>query len=411
MFLRNDCRGSVIPIIAIAIFVLMGSVGSAIDLARVYRVKVDMDAALDAAVLAAAQILKDQSAVTLNSDRARVIAKQAMDDYFETNLHEARDYGLDVEVSMAGFTIEVAGTYDTVVDTAIMKLFHINEVPISNRAVSTTGILPFVDVTLVVDTSASMALGASKADIDRLRAQFGCAFACHEKPGYDSYTWAKNNGVKLRYDLIREAVLHFADFLESFNSGGRVQVQLYSFDNTLKQLTPLMASMKQVRENLPTAPVTSDVSAGGTRFWEYKNKIALIPNKSGDGSTRGKAIQMMFILTDGVQDPSREWTSKVNLRSLVREFDFTVCDDARKRGVMVGVVHTPYMPMDWDWGYNATLGQPSLAGNIGNKRIDDVTWALKKCGSNLYLSAEHPEDIITSFEQLFTKASPTRLVY
>ncbi len=118
-----------------------------------------------------------------------------------------------------------------------------------------------------------MALGATTADIQRLRTQFGCAFACHDNPGHDSFAWAEANGVKLRYDLIRDAVLDFANYIEGINGNGRTRVQLYTFDDILRLNQPLTTNMALVRANLPTAPQTSGETVGGTRWWTYADTI------------------------------------------------------------------------------------------------------------------------------------------
>ena len=48
----------------------------------------------------------------------------------------------------SGLTLEVSGTYHSSVQTAMMKLFHIDEIPIGSNAASTTGVLPFINLTL-----------------------------------------------------------------------------------------------------------------------------------------------------------------------------------------------------------------------------------------------------------------------
>jgi Flp pilus assembly protein TadG len=64
-------------------------------------------------------------------------------------------------------------------------------------------------------------------------------------------------------------------------------------------------------------------------------------------------------------------------------------------------------PMTWDWGYNATLGQPGSLG--GATRVDDIPIALKKCAGQNFTIASDVTAIQTAFTNLFVKASPIRL--
>jgi Flp pilus assembly protein TadG len=405
----QDRRGNVAVIFSLALFAVVGAVGSAIDYSRASSARAQAATVMDAAVLAAAIALRDDPSVLSDDDRASSLAEREVMRYYRGNKVDTDDLDIDVRLVASGNDTTIEATFAGDVDAAFVQLLGYPTIAYSGVASSVVAGTPFIDVTLVVDTSASMALGASAADISRLRSQFGCAFACHDNPGADSYSWAKANGVKLRYDLVRETILNFADYIESFNSGGRVQVQLYSFDNTLRQLSTLNASMSNLRKNLPTTPVTSSETEGATRFWEYGSKLSTVFKRSGDGSTRGKAMQIVLMLTDGVQDPNRTWTSKPSLRALVREFDWAHCDAVRKAGATMGVVQVPYMEMTWDWGYNVTLNQPSLLGRPGFKRIDDVTHALKQCGGDLYMSANTPDEVVNSFRRLFQQATPIRL--
>ncbi len=404
-----DRTGNVAMLFAIVFMAIMGIVGSAVDYGRAISTQSRAAAALDAAVLAAAEALRNDGKAQATDASALALARATVERYWSANISDIPVEKVVTSIVRDGVDINIFARYDSTVDTTVMSIAGFDTVAIGGTASAVATGFPYIDLTLVVDTSASMALGASEADIDRLRNQFGCAFACHDNPGADSYSWARSNGVKLRYDLIRDAILNLADYLENFNSGGRIQVQLYEFNDKLTQLSPLNASMNNLRKNLPSDPVTSSETVGGTRFWEFASTLPSLVAKSGDGSTRGKATQLLLMLTDGVQDPNRTWTSDVPLRAYVREFDWTACDQIRADGAMIGVVQVPYLKMDWDWGYGETLGQPSLLGRPGMQRIDDVSHALEKCGGDLHMTANSPEQVTNSFQTLFRKAVPIRL--
>jgi hypothetical protein len=117
---------------------------------------------------------------------------------------------------------------------------------------------------------------------------------------------------------------------------------------------------------------------------------------------------MVIIATDGVNDPTRAWAStQPALRSEVRVFDTGFCTTFKSNGVIVAIINTPYYPMPWDWGYNATLGQPGSLG--GSTRVDDIPIALRACAGNNFILAPDVSTIQSSFTKLFINASPIRL--
>jgi hypothetical protein len=116
---------------------------------------------------------------------------------------------------------------------------------------------------------------------------------------------------------------------------------------------------------------------------------------------------MVIIATDGVNDPTRAWVSQTSLRSQVRVFDTSFCNSFKTNGVTVAIINTPYYPMTWDWGYNATLGQPGSLG--GATRVDDIPIALSACAGSNFVQAADVATIQSSFTYLFSKASPIRL--
>ncbi len=153
--------------------------------------------------------------------------------------------------------------------------------------------------------------------------------------------------MKLRYDLIRDAVLDFANYIDGINGNRRTRVQLYTFDDILRLNQSLTTNMALVRANLPTAPQTSGETVGGTRWWTYANTIPGLIGAGGDGTTQAKAVKLVMMLTDGAQDPNRTWTWNTPLRDYVREMDWTACNTMRTNKVKVGVVHVPYLDMPW----------------------------------------------------------------
>jgi ketosteroid isomerase-like protein len=84
------------------------------------------------------------------------------------------------------------------------------------------------------------------------------------------------------------------------------------------------------------------------------------------------------------------------------------CQTARNNGVSVGIIETPYLPMTWDWGYNATLGQPSTPGPT---RVDEISPAFRSCAGNLYVNATDATTIRSAFTTIMQNFKATRLTH
>ena len=92
------------------------------------------------------------------------------------------------------------------------------------------------------------------------------------------------------------------------------------------------------------------------------------------------------------------------------------CDPLKQQSATIGVLYTEYLPMTWDWGYNATLAQTmnsssfasiwkgTIASGAGTRtRLDYIPTALGECASakDLFLHAESEDEIKEGLSKLF----------
>lgn len=68
--LRRDKRGNTLAIMAIALIPIAALAGSGVDMARLYVIKVRLQQACDAGVLAGRKFMTDTSGTTLDSNAA-----------------------------------------------------------------------------------------------------------------------------------------------------------------------------------------------------------------------------------------------------------------------------------------------------------------------------------------------------
>ncbi len=405
----GDDRGVVAVILAIAILPLIGAVGMAIDYSLATRQRVAVQSALDIAVLAG--VTAGTAALEDGAGRTTAVAaaEAAARSSFEGNLGTAGPAAMTVAFDQSGLRITGTGTATSSVQNTFMKIFGTDTtaVGVTSEAVATAQ--PYLDVYLLIDVSASMLLPSTSEGIDRMIAGQGCALACHDRTdGSDSYGWATAHGIQLRYQVVNQGIQNLLDYLRSGSgSKGRVRVELWSFDHAMRKVASRTASYSAISRKFPSPSLAATDASAATPFNSLIDTFVADVGTGGDGSSPSNAQKMVILATDGVNDPTRGWTSNPALRPQVRVFDTAFCNRLKKNGVTLAIINTPYYPMTWDWGYNETLGQPGSLG--GSTRVDDIPIALKSCAGSNYLRASEVGEIEAAFTRLFVNLSPTRL--
>lgn len=138
-------KGSVIPLVGLAFFVIMGVIGMAIDIGRAQLVESKLMNSMDAAGLAAGAKLNTAS---VQAEVEKFVQANYPDGYADsvvTNIATA--------VTDGGNTITVSGT--AVMQTAFMQLFGVSEVTVSATSEITRAI-GGLELSLVLDNTGSM---------------------------------------------------------------------------------------------------------------------------------------------------------------------------------------------------------------------------------------------------------------
>lgn len=415
---RSD--GSVAVPFAASLLGLLLFIGVAIDSGGAYSAKTKIDAIIDSASLAgvstARLALLDGGSSGGDRERALASAKERASNFFDAQM--AALAGIDgeatVSVTFDNGQITSSVTYSAIYRPHLLPLFGFNEMTINGTSVASAAILPFMEITLLIDTSGSMAIGADAHEQTLLKNQIGCAFACHDNTpvkGYgDSYLYAKAMGITLRYDAINTGIKKMIDEFDVLDADAKsIQASIWSFDTYYNRKQSMTASRSQLRWNLPSAPAMSGKTEGATKFNEGIGTVLSAIGQGGSGATAASPMKLVILATDGVQDPGRFWVDQPAYRADVAPFKMSFCETLKSRNIRVGVLHTPYIPMSDDWGYMATLGQPSQLGNPGT-RADDVARVLKGCAGDLYFEADSSDKISEGFVNILRSANTPRLV-
>jgi Flp pilus assembly protein TadG len=216
--LSRDKRGNVLIIMGFALIPITLAAGMSVDYTRAARLKTKLDAAADAAVLAAvAEAANDADDKTVCERAAALFDSQAQG-IPETIYNRATSLTLTVGSASTPSNVTYIGSTNNcstpagspssaasrVVSLSYMmrssnifgSLLGKPSIEVSGRAGSEASIAPNIDFYVALDTSPSMALPVTTAGITAMTSTTGCTFACHTNQApntvQDNATYALN---------------------------------------------------------------------------------------------------------------------------------------------------------------------------------------------------------------------------
>lgn len=403
-----DNGGNISVIFALALVPLVAAIGCAVDFGMAMRQRTKLQNAVDTAVLAGAIAGRD----ALNAGNGISATKAAAEDA-ATKFFAGRYAGAAVKMSpvftIAGLTVTGTASASDRTPNNFMSVFGQPTFQINVTASSQSSAQTYMNLYLLVDISTSMLLPSTATGINQMRSATGCALACHDNANNnDSYGYALKNNIQLRYQVVNQGVQNLLSFLNSDNLyRSHVKVGLWSLDSQIKQMSSPTYNYNMISANFPAPELAVNDTTSATPFDNLIDGFINTVGSAGDGSSMASPQKMVIIATDGVNEPTRAWNVDPAWRPYVKVFDTTFCKTFKKNGVTIAIINTPYYPMTWDWGYQATLGQPGSLG--GATRVDDIPIALSACAGKNFISASSVQEIQSAFTTLFTQAAPVRI--
>jgi Flp pilus assembly protein TadG len=197
--LARDKRGNTLAMMAIALIPLMGFVGSAVDSARMYVVKVRLQQACDAGVLAGRKFMTSSSSSTLDAT-----ATQQARTFFNNNF-DATLFGSSAVSFTPAKTADqqVSGTATATVPMTLTKMMGFRDV-VLNVSCEARFDVADIDVMFVLDTTGSMAYLASDKTMSGQT-----AYSYTRSDGTTGYYTSEKSGARIK--ALRTAVLNFYD--------------------------------------------------------------------------------------------------------------------------------------------------------------------------------------------------------
>jgi Flp pilus assembly protein TadG len=461
-----DRSGNVALIFALAAIPLFIALAAGVDYARAAKVRGELAAIADAAVLTGTTpAMMTQTTAT---------AKAAVQAMFAAQAQLVTGLGYDptqltvsvVDTQQTTATQRaVSVSYQAQVHNAFGAFLSQTQTSFTVTASAATSTAPNIDFYMLVDNSPSMELPATTQGVSDMVSQTSCAFACHEtnmadteSKGYvgygkiDSYTYAENNGIALRIDNVRDAVKSVATsaYATMTNNGANYRMAVYGFNYNFSQfqsliattsanvatiqgnvsglIPPLMASNNNLAGNqtylFPTGASTYKSVALGdsplpnddamTDFtYAMKQINAVMPNPGNGTNVSGDTPQgVLVIITDGVMDASLYSSTSCNVSTTVPYSNtygsFTRCQAPIDTTMCATIKNRGIRIAVLYTTYQPLTGQSWYDTYVG-PYISQVPANLQACASSpeLYQEVTTDGDIQTELNYLFQKAVTT----
>ena len=386
----RDGKANVAVIVALTMVPIIFLLGMTLDFTQALRKKEQLDAAADAAAIAAVRpamlmqtdAVAQATAYAIFMSTANSLSGLAT---APTPTITVTDVGLQRTVSVSYNAASINNFPKVLMNTASW--------PISGSATAQAAAAPNMNFYLLMDDSPSMAIGATTTDISNLitatapskqpaASSQNCGFACHETNiahdggTKDNLTIARANNITLRIDLVTSAVNQLLNTWpncpQTGISGGVMQCMsalnnttykaaLYTFDlglNTLASLTtPTLAGTKV--SNIQLMPVVyqncivavtncktdngTDIAGALTSLNSIMPAPGLGSNASGDTPQ-----EVVFLVTDGVEDKIATSCPNASLAPNSRcqqPLDTTACNTIKSRGIKIAILYTEYLQL------------------------------------------------------------------
>lgn len=451
--LRRAEAGNVGLMFALAIVPVMGMIGAAVDYSRANSVKADMQAALDATALAMA---KNSSLPTMTQGQLNSNATTIFTALFN------RPYAKNIAVTST-FTanpgaLTVAGS--ATVSTVIMGIVGINQLNVASSATVTFAPPKTLSLNVVFDSSGSMIVGATAADMTTItnwvtnnwnavepldpapkyktNDTAPCGFACHDlgsatQPSdiVQGLTNANTAGATTRFDVMIAAGQQLISHIQSEISQNPLLQQNTYLYNVMSFDTALHRWGAQDMNNSAAANAIKSITPGlDTHMSDAISTLITQIGQQGDGSSASSPLKFLILITDGLQsDRFANWNCAYSGHDVAWNFgnqvcfgsspfpatiDTSQCQQMKTNGIILAILETPYVPLtgqdpgtqkpQTDNGYPYENSVRHLIYPNGPNTASSVSQALQTCAtSGYYYQATSANDIAAGFVSLTDK--------
>jgi hypothetical protein len=310
-----------------------------------------------------------------------------------------------------------------------------------------------MQINLVMDSSASMIVGATTADVTTISNWVSahwtsvkvddpgpcynggsgacgsadnppCAFACHDEGGSTTaadiatgLTNAHSAGATTRFDVMTSAASQLITYVAGLASSNTLLAKNTYVFNVLSFDTSLHTYGASNMTSTAAQTAVSSVSPG-LDTWLSQDMTSLITTigSSGTGASAASPLKFVILVTDGLQsDRNNNWACTSSGFDPAWNFSptcyggydgpisTTQCQSIKNNGVVLAVLETPYVPLTGQspdvQPYEKTVRHTIYPG--GPSSASTISAALQACASTgYYFQATSSSQISTGFLQL-----------
>jgi Flp pilus assembly protein TadG len=451
--------GNVTILFAFSLIPMVGLIGYGVDYGVAITDKAKLDAAADAAAIAAVATAKayfaanpSQSNLTANALAAGAAQATAAFAVNSGTVPFAQVQLQTPQVTRTGQRLDSVVTYTATIKNNFGQIFRTPVTTVGNTVKASADLASYLDFYLLLDVSGSMGLPATTDGMTQLAAnnrdmwsdyKQGCQFACHF-PGNTGWSLAAGK-IQLRSDALNNAVCSLIARASKPSIANQYRVGLYPFINQMGTLADISSSMTalntaaQCSASWPLALTSlldtgttqlysgndpsTGTGSGGTHFEgvlpQMKTAIANAGG-FGDGSSNALRRPFVFLVTDGMQN-GQHYASTINGKynypgnpstfngyasgnfdgSSPTQIDPSLCTALKNAGATISVLYIPYNIITFvDHG-----GVVASENKKVNGFSPTLSTPLKSCASPGYFyTATAPADITAALNAMFTQA-------
>lgn len=443
--------GSVTILFALASTGIFLIVGLALDYSQALTRKAALNAAADAAALAALGQAQSEYAKGYSTSQMISDAQAAAQRAFVANAGSNYSYLTAAPTITVQRTVQVMTaniSYSAASPNLFGGLAHVAQMNFSGAAASSLTLPGYLDFYLLLDVSASMGIPSTASEINRLAAinpdflnlyPGGCTIACHftaykacqnasgATVWCQGYNLTRNGGnalntpvsycptagtsacIQLRLDAVAYATQQLIATAKNTKTlTNQFGIGLYPFIRWMQAYQPLTTDLDTVTTAAAGLTALIDngngaaggLGSGGTHFENALTSINSAIATVGNGSTSTSPMPFVFLVTDGAQDNQIQqnngsWSGSNHATTL----NTSNCTAIKNRGITLAVLYVPYVPIP-----NPTTIWGDEDG-YANANIPYIPASLQSCASpGFYFTASSPADITNAMQVMFNMA-------
>lgn len=446
----GDRNGNTALVFALSLVPIVFLTGLGLDFSSAIDKRIRLNEAADAAALS---MVTPSAISTENCATAEANAQSVFKG--EASLLQGLNYGAPtISGCVDGATTRtVTVNYTAASVNAFPNVLGQSTWQISGSSTATASTAPNINFYLLLDNSPSMDIAATSSGIATMNSNTqaqggGCAFACHETDPEgenpplgnpvvnhqeeDNYALANSLGVVTRIENMASATSSLMSTASQMMTGnnatcpngpGCYEMAIFTFnvqgqngtDCANTSIQTIYAPSCAPSSNLSAAQtaagginvlevcVNNDLVCGTTNndtdtdFESAMNAVNNIMPNPGSGTSGSTSQEVLFLVTDGVDDEtnSQSCSQPLDGTRCQQPFNTSWCTTVKNRGIRIAVLYTEYLPLPSNTWYNNWIAP--FQSQIGPN--------MQSCASpGLFFQVTTDGDITAAMQTLFQEA-------